>query len=181
MIRYGSKTTTAPRVVARVALAGLILVALALATAGCSSAATGPNMAAKPAMPAKATPATSKMSGMAKSTNATGMVCIECSGKGMPARVSGQPTVTNGVQIVTIALKDGQFTPNAFTVQAGMPVKVSFEGTATGCLGHPMFESLGKKADVTKSPASLDLGTLKPGAYKFSCAMGMNAGTITVQ
>jgi len=99
----------------------------------------------------------------------------------MVAPVQGEATVENGVQVVKISLKDGRYTPTAFTVAGSMPVKVSFEGTATGCLGHPMFKSLGKNADITKTSAALDLGTLKPGVYKFSCAMGMNTGTISVQ
>jgi plastocyanin domain-containing protein len=121
------------------------------------------------------------MASMAKNATATGMKCLECSKGGKAAPVAGSATVENGVQVIKISLKDGQYVPNQFTVQSSMPVKVSFEGTATDCLGHPTFRSLNKTADLTTAPATLDLGTLKPGTYKFSCAMGMNSGTISVQ
>jgi len=157
--------------------AALTLAAMGLA--GCSSS-SGSVPKASPAAPA-AMPASPKMAGMKKSDPAKGMVCTECSGKGMPKSITGAASVENGVQVLHIALKDGQYAPNVFVVKATMPVSASFEGTATGCLGHPMFTSPGKKTDVTKSSATVDLGTLATGTYKFTCAMGMNVGSITVQ
>jgi hypothetical protein len=62
-----------------------------------------------------------------------------------------------------------------------MPVGATFSGGAKGCLAHPTFKSLGKKADVTTGSGSVDLGTLKPGVYQFSCGMGVNVGSITVR
>lgn len=166
----------------------LALAIAALVMSGCSSmGASGsqaPTASGSGSMSAKqASTASSKMSGMSTgSKDATGMVCAECSGgAGKVAPVKGEATVEGGVQVVRISLKDGRYTPTAFTLQASMPVKVMFDGTASDCLGHPMFQSLGRKADLSKGPASLDLGTLKPGTYKFSCAMGRNTGTISVQ
>lgn len=162
-------------------VAGLILALLVTTTTGCSTNGSSSRPFASSSMPAKQAPASSKMAMMAKSTEASGMVCTVCSGKGMAKTVAGEANVENGVQVLRISLKDGRYVPNAFTVQASLPVRASFDGTATGCLGHPTFKSLGKAADVTKSSAAIDLGMLKPGTYKFSCAMGMNSGTITVQ
>jgi len=94
--------------------------------------------------------------------------------------VKGAATVENGVQVVNIAIEGGTYVPNNITVKAGMPVKVVFTGKAKGCLAKPMFKSLDKKLDLTNSSTgTIDLGTVKAGAYKFTCGMGMNAGTIT--
>jgi plastocyanin domain-containing protein len=61
-------------------------------------------------------------------------------------------------------------------------VRVVFTGKAKGCLAKPTFKALGKSGDVTQSgSASIDLGVLKPGTYTWTCAMGMNSGTITVR
>jgi plastocyanin domain-containing protein len=108
--------------------------------------------------------------------------CLECATKNMPAMVPGSAQVVNGVQVVSIAIEGGTYVPNKIAVKAGMPVQVVFAGSAKGCLAKPMFKSLGKSGDVTTSgTATIDLGALPKGTYKFTCAMGMNAGSIIVQ
>jgi hypothetical protein len=63
-----------------------------------------------------------------------------------------------------------------------MPVQVVFTGKAKGCIAKPTFKSLGKTGDVTGTgTATLDLGTLQPGSYAFTCAMGMGDGQIVAQ
>jgi plastocyanin len=160
------------------------LIALALAVAGC--AASGPQGSMTPrTMPSAGAPASQRTwAYSAGSTSATSGVqtCAQCGGKGAPSSVVGQAVTQGGVQVVNVGLVNGYYSPNAFTVKAGMPVRVVFSGKATGCLAHPQFASLGKKGDLTSTGgATIDLGALKPGVYKFTCAMGMNAGTITVQ
>jgi plastocyanin domain-containing protein len=109
-------------------------------------------------------------------------VCAECSGKGMPAKVEGAATVVDGVQVVDVAIVNGTYAPNVITARAGMPIRVVFTGKAEKCLAKPTFKSLGKNGDVTGTGrATIDLGSLAPGVYEFTCSMGMNAGTITVE
>jgi plastocyanin domain-containing protein len=116
------------------------------------------------------------------STTSGVQTCGQCGGKGAPSKVVGTAVTQSGVQVVSIGFVNGYYSPNTFTVKAGMPVQVVFTGSAKGCLAKPQFASLGKKADVSVTgSATIDLGALKPGVYKFTCAMGMNAGTITVQ
>lgn len=161
---------------AAVATVAALLVATAAAIAGCT---TGQSSAHGTSAPLAAS---SKMP-MQSSTAATSgvQVCAQCSGKGKPARVSGSARLENGTQVVAIALKNGTYVPNAITLKAGMPVEVVFSGKAKGCLAKPKFASLGKSADVTGGTARLELGTLKKGTYTFTCAMGMNAGTIVAR
>ena len=163
---------------ATVAVAVLAFALAAVATTACTSANTG----------ASSTPATKSAqsavvaNAAAVSTASDVQTCSECDGKGMPPKVDGQAMTQGGTQIVSISFVDGHYSPNVITAKAGMPIKVVFTGSAKGCLAKPTFKSLGKSTDVTRTgTAAIDLGTLKPGVYKFTCAMGMNAGTITVQ
>ncbi len=96
--------------------------------------------------------------------------------------VPGKAVVKDGVQVVAIEIINGYYVPNKITAKAGMPIQVDFSGKSKGCVSKPKFPGLGKSADLSKTgAATLDLGTLKPGVYKFTCAMGMNAGSITIQ
>ena len=72
-------------------------------------------------------------------------------------------------------------TTNRFTVQAGVPVKVVFTGWAQDCLGQPEFPELGLKGDLSSGQAVFPLGELEPGAYTFTCSMGVNEGVITAE
>lgn len=158
----------------RLVMAGLVVLALAAAsTAGC---------AAGGATDTATTPdSNSGVSTAMNTASAKGMTCGACGGNEDPGVVQGDTVSQDGAQLIRVTLKDGRYLPNTWTAKAGTPVRVSFEGTATGCLGHPTFKSLNKKADITKASATVDLGALAPGTYKWSCAMGTNVCTITVQ
>ena len=169
--------STTFRMRGRVAVLVIVSALAMLAVSGCSSAAAPSAPAAKPA----ASPAVQSSNVSLASNDAT-QVCVECSKKGMPKQVVGAATVQGTTQVINISLAGGSYVPNKITAKAGLPIQVVFAGKAKGCLGMPKFSSLNKKADFTMSgTATIDLGTLKPGVYKFTCGMGMNAGTITVQ
>ena len=120
---------------------------------------------------------------MAQSSASTKpQICASCWGDGSPdPQVTGAAVVENGVQVLKVGLASGYYQPNNFTVQAGIPVTVVFSGNAEGCLAEPEFPELGVKGDLSGGTATLDLGTLKPGKYTFTCSMGVNEGTITVE
>ena len=166
---------------ASVALVVLMMVVVAIVVAGCSSG-TASNSGSS-------TTGSAPANGMqASSTNASApadpsvQVCGECSGKGMGKMVAGKAVVKDGVQVVAIQIINGYYVPNKITAKAGMPIQIDFAGKSKGCVSKPKFPSLSQSADLSKTGvATMDLGTLKPGVYKFTCAMGMNAGSITVQ
>lgn len=153
-----------------VTLAALLCVA-AIA-AGCTAAPSKPAQSPTATQPsAEATPA-----------GTTAQLCGECGGLGMPPKVVGTATDESGVQVLNVGIVDGFYAPNDFTVKAGQPVKVVFTGSAKGCVAKPKFAELGKQVDITSSGSgAIDLGTLEAGTYNFTCGMGMNKGTITVQ
>ena len=116
------------------------------------------------------------------SPSAEAQICASCWGDGAPdPQVTGEPVVEDGVQILKVGLSGGYYQPNNFTVQAGAPVTVLFTGNAEGCLAEPEFPELGVKGDMSGGTTTLALGALKPGTYSFTCSMGVNEGTITVQ
>lgn len=158
-----------------------VLALVAVAASGCTASQKAPAASAPAAASAPgAQPAAQKMANTSAASDV--QTCFECGTKKMPMKVVGQPTVENGTQVVDIKITGGTYAPSSITVKAGMPVKVVFTGRAKGCLAKPTFASLGKKADLTTSgSATFDLGVLKPGTYKFTCGMGMNAGEIVVQ
>ena len=102
--------------------------------------------------------------------------------KGAPAPpFSGETVMLDGVQVLNVGLVEGYYRPNRFTVQAGVPVKVVFTGWAQDCLGQPEFPELGLKGDLSNGQAVFPLGELEPGAYTFTCSMGVNEGVITAE
>ena len=116
------------------------------------------------------------------SPSAKAQICASCWGDGSPdPQTTGAPVVEDGVQVLKVGLASGYYQPNNFTVQASMPVTVVFTGNAEGCLAEPELPELGLKADMSGGSATVALGSLKPGKYSFTCSMGVNEGTITVQ
>jgi len=83
-------------------------------------------------------------------------------------------------QSVSVETSSGSFSPNAVTVAAGIPTEMSFGG-AGGCLTEVLFPKLGIEQDLTSGPITVSLPALEPGTYAFSCAMGHQAGTLTVR
>ena len=162
----------------RLTVVAIVLVAATVLAGGCSGS-TSQYKSSPPAVAATAPQPSVEVTATAVSDV---QVCAECAKKGMPARVRGTATVKGAVQVIDVAIVNGTYEPNVITAQAGLPTQVVFAGKAKGCLAKPTFKSLGKSADVTTSgTATIDLGTLKPGVYTFTCSMGMNAATITVQ
>ncbi len=109
-------------------------------------------------------------------------ICASCWGDGAPdPQTTGAALVEGDVQILKVGLASGYYQPNNFTVQAGVPVTVVFSGNAEGCLAEPELPELGLKGDMSGGTATVALGPLKPGKYSFTCSMGVNEGTITVE
>jgi hypothetical protein len=169
----------------RFALAACACVALGALVAtitGCTTATptAAQTSGTKPAMSAVASTNASAVA----STNASAGVqtCGECDGSGAPKATAGAATLENGIQTVSVAIVGGYYVPNRITGTAGVPVRVVFTGAAKGCVAKPTFKSLGKSGDMNGTgTVTLDLGTLAAGTYEWTCAMGHNKGTITLQ
>jgi hypothetical protein len=173
----------------RILLIGTVV--LATATALLSGCAT----AAAPAKPVAASAGVSSSATMGMSASGNDamemptdsadqsvQVCAVCAGKGDTPAKTGTAVVKDGAQVVSVAIKDGYYTPNLFTVKAGMPTQVVVTGKAKGCVAKPTFASLGKSGDLTAmGSTTIDLGSLAAGTYSFGCSMDDTDGTITVE
>ncbi|MBI5230502.1 MAG: sulfite exporter TauE/SafE family protein [Candidatus Magasanikbacteria bacterium] len=85
-------------------------------------------------------------------------------------------------QIVKMTVDSYGYTPDEFTVRAGVPVKWEIDGTnAAGCASVLQARDFGLRAMISgKSDNVLEFTPDKPGRYLFSCSMGMYRGYINV-
>jgi plastocyanin domain-containing protein len=65
---------------------------------------------------------------------------------------------------------------DAYTVKAGMPVRMEIEGVGTGCRGELIVPKARARVALTQPLNVLEFTPKKPGDYAFSCAMGMFPG-----
>jgi sulfite exporter TauE/SafE/copper chaperone CopZ/plastocyanin len=91
------------------------------------------------------------------------------------------PPISDGVQVLKMKASSRGYTPNALVVRAGVPIRWEIEDIGTsGCTNAIVSRSLFRgEIDLTPGQTSVVEFTIpKPGAYKFSCWMGMIWGSI---
>ncbi len=99
------------------------------------------------------------------------------------AQISTVPVV-NGVQIIKMDASSTGYTPDTFTIKAGLPVRweITDRGTA-GCtnavISRTLFTGQISLVPGTTSVREFTAPTT-PGTYRFSCWMGMISGSIEV-
>ncbi|MEV5450360.1 sulfite exporter TauE/SafE family protein [Streptomyces sp. NPDC052535] len=88
----------------------------------------------------------------------------------------------SGKQTVTLTVTDF-YEPTKFTAKAGVPTTLVLRGKDSGgCARAFTIPELGVQEIVKRDgDTNVDLGTRKAGTLRFSCAMGMQTGTITFQ
>ncbi|MET9817331.1 MULTISPECIES: sulfite exporter TauE/SafE family protein [unclassified Streptomyces] len=89
---------------------------------------------------------------------------------------------TSGRQVITLTVTDF-YVPTQFTAKAGVPTTLVLRGQDSGgCARAFTIPELGVQEIVKRDgDTNVDLGTRKEGTLRFSCAMGMQTGTITFQ
>ncbi|MEK7649252.1 MAG: sulfite exporter TauE/SafE family protein [Patescibacteria group bacterium] len=84
-------------------------------------------------------------------------------------------------QIVRMSAGSRGYSPDRFTVRAGIPVKWIVDGTnAEGCVSVFQAPQLGIKKLLSRGDNVFEFTPREPGTYAFSCSMGMYRGRITV-
>ncbi|MFI1721942.1 sulfite exporter TauE/SafE family protein [Streptomyces sp. NPDC020489] len=85
----------------------------------------------------------------------------------------------SGTQIVTLTVTDF-YIPTEFTALADVPTTLVLRGKDSGgCARAFTIPELGVQEIAKRNgDTEIDLGTRKPGTLRFSCAMGMQTGTI---
>lgn len=98
-----------------------------------------------------------------------------------PAYAAGDlPPIVQGKQIIKMTVNGG-YSPNEFTIKAGVPVEWQISGTnVAGCISILQSPKLGISTSLKPGPNLVSFTPETPGRYVFSCSMGMYRGTFTV-
>ncbi|MGP3979833.1 urease accessory protein UreH domain-containing protein [Streptomyces sp. KR80] len=155
------------------ALTGVVVLAIAAWTMGSALQAGGWVSFSSPGKPAAASEPFTVEGGSHSGGSGGG----ETSAPAAPVRIDA-----SGKQVVTLTVTDF-YVPTQFTAKAGVPTTLVLHGQDSGgCARAFTIPELGVSEIVKRNgDTTVDLGTRKPGALRFSCAMGMQTGTITFQ
>jgi plastocyanin len=83
-------------------------------------------------------------------------------------------------QHISIAIGQVGYEPSVVRAAAGRPITLTV-GKGEGCAAGFQMPSLGVDKDNSAGSVSIELGVLRPGTYRFSCAMGMVEGKLVVR
>lgn len=92
------------------------------------------------------------------------------------------PTVTNGIQEVSIQVNANGYSPRRLTVKAGIPVKLTLHSTdAYSCASYFILKAFNIKAQLgANDTQSFTFTPTQKGKFPYTCAMGMYTGTLEV-
>lgn len=99
-----------------------------------------------------------------------------------PAPVAERPKKPKTVvtQRLSIRIGESGYEPSVVRASAGRPITLVVE-QGEGCAAGFLMPSLGVAADNSSGPATVKLGTLKRGTYRFTCGMEMVEGKLVVR
>ena len=97
-----------------------------------------------------------------------------------PGPATNVPVATDGQQRVVITVRSASYSPSRVAVRAGMPTTLVLRSVgARGCTSAVVFPSLGVERMLpAEGDTVIEVGPLRGGTHRFSCAMGMYGGTI---
>lgn len=102
-------------------------------------------------------------------------------------QLSGQQTAkaktVKGVQVATVLVADGKYTPSVIQVKKGVPVAITFKGGKhMGCGSTIEFKTLKQLKSVKEGQSVVFQFTpSKAGEIKFACSMDMIRGKVIVK
>ena len=100
------------------------------------------------------------------------------------AQAPTEPTTTittDDAQQITLSMRNANYYPNSFTVEANKPVEVTLDESVGGCFRAFTVRELGVQG-LSRSPSEKVVFTpTEKGTFTFACSMGMGYGTIIVQ
>jgi len=98
-----------------------------------------------------------------------------------PAARSTDVQVVDGVQQVTLSWGKFNYAPETIMLKDGVPARIIADTKRLqGCFRSIQIPDLGISKVFTESDNVLEFTPSKAGTFRFSCAMGMGAGTLTV-
>ncbi|MBI5706435.1 MAG: cupredoxin domain-containing protein [Armatimonadetes bacterium] len=99
------------------------------------------------------------------------------------AQKPSKAKIVKGVQVATIKVDSGKYSPSSIAVVRDKPVELTFKlGRKPGCASELVIEDLKFRETIDPKKGTIVKFTpSKEGAIKFACGMGMQSGTIIVQ
>ena len=97
-----------------------------------------------------------------------------------PGPTTNVPVATDGQQQIVITVRSASYSPSRSTVRAGVPTTLVLRSVgARGCTSAIVFPTLGVERMLpAQGDTVIEVGPLRAGTHRFSCAMGMYGGTI---
>ena len=94
---------------------------------------------------------------------------------------AGLPAGAAAAREVRVRVRGG-YVPDTIRAEAGVPLRIVFRREeSSACSELVVFPAFGKSASLPQGePVAFDLLPLVPGAYEFTCAMGMLHGRLLV-
>jgi plastocyanin domain-containing protein len=87
-----------------------------------------------------------------------------------------------GPKVIQVAVTEAGFQPGAITIRAGQDaVLMMTRKTDHTCAKEAIVTETGRKYELPlNKPVRIDLTMVGPGTVHYSCAMGMENGTVTI-
>ncbi len=103
------------------------------------------------------------------------------SGESAPV-VAAAPLSPDGTQRLVITVRPGSYSPAHLAARAGVPTQLVLHSDgATGCTRAIVFPTLHVERTLpAEGDTVIDVGELRAGTHRYTCAMGMYTGTIEV-
>ena len=91
------------------------------------------------------------------------------------------PQASGPVQVATIQVGLGEYTPDHLVLKKGLPVRLNLvKNYNGGCQSTFVIPDLGVQKYVTKGTTAVEFTPTREGQLAFSCGMGMFGGSFTV-
>jgi len=87
----------------------------------------------------------------------------------------------NGVQKVTLSMKNGNYYPKQFKLKEGIPVSITLDKSITGCYRSLTIRNFGIIKYSKNVEDTIDFMPDKKGEYTFSCTMSMASGKMIIE
>ncbi|KKU14553.1 MAG: Heavy metal transport/detoxification protein [Microgenomates group bacterium GW2011_GWC2_45_8] len=97
------------------------------------------------------------------------------------ATVGTAKAAVSGVQEIAMTQGPGGYSPNKFTIQAGVPVRWTITSTDVNtCAASLVSQQIGVRTNLKLGKNVIEFTPKSAGAIRFSCSMGMFTGSFTV-
>lgn len=89
--------------------------------------------------------------------------------------------INDGIQEITLGVKDFNYYPNIVKVKSGIPVRIYLDSSVSGCLRDFTVRDF-EIHEYLKTPEDyVEFTPAETGRHTFACSMGMGTGVLIVE